>query len=121
MNETWLNLTQWALGSFVAVMLWSLRTAIKGGYWLKSGESLKHEFVELENRFDRASAKMSTLASTVQGLPDQIRRESDDRYMSAELSEERWAEARRHIATLDDRLRNLEIEQARLRGRARGD
>jgi len=108
----WLQLGQWVLVTLAVLLLASLRAGIKGGQWLSSGESLKE-------RFDRASEKMSNLATEVQGLPERLRQENDMRYMSATLSEERWLELRWHVQRLEDRLRLVELDQARRDGGGR--
>ena len=120
MSPGLVNFLQWASGLLALALLYSLRAGIKGGYWLQTGESLKTAVEALRRDFERAGAKMSDFASELQGLPERLRRDSDDRYMSKQLSEERWTEERRIRSELEDRVREIELNVAR-RTRVRGD
>jgi len=66
---------------------------------------------EIEDRFDEASGRMSTLASKVQAMPDQIEERVARRYYEAGV-------ARAEIAALDRRLRMVEDRLTMHNGKA---
>ena len=97
-----------------AAFAWSIRAGIKSGRWLSAGDAQTAQICMLKERMDKAGEKVSDLATFVQRLPDHWREEGDRRYMSAQVSEERWSEMRQKVSVLSERVRLVELDGARL-------
>jgi len=109
----WFQIVNVLVVVIAAAFAWSIRAGIKSGRWLSAGDAQTAQICTLKERMDKAGEKVSDLATHVQTLPDKWREEGDRRYMLRAVSEERWSEIRRDVASSAARLRALELEVAR--------
>ena len=90
----WISLLQSVVTAVALILIWLLRRAFQGGAWTTDlmGRMLIIERTQeaQKERLDHAGAKLSDLASHVQGLPERLR----EQFLSLDRANDIIAESR---------------------------